>query len=1467
MGLFDEVFGGQEKEYQVVESLFPSEEEVTKDIVKSQKYKLSLAERYANHVGTTVEEALSFVEIDKQQELLSTNTDFSYTPVMNKAYAEGASPEEFKMSMDVYKRNTDYLLSSGDSKDVLEDIIIDKFDPNTDNLSISLAVLREEFEAAAPDESILGLASSFLGTIARESTVGVAENLLGATGTSMSDWKGKSQIGNEKFQAIMEEPSLERKKLLARQMALEAKDIGVFGDNTLNYWSRFATIASAGKGEAEAIWLGVDLLGLLPVGKVLGVTGKAAKTSGTAAKLTLATDALEVAEATGGKVAANRVLDTALSNPATSINTAKHTAPSSSSVASNGLGPTMKPTLMNEVANDYAETLRNAYKGMYSEDMIQAAKSRKKVQLEKSTKYHVLDIAEKDIGFDNYTVEITMGKDNGLPFTDIDNATKFAKNLGGRVEPYGVNSAGTAPEGFVVKLDRNLNMKGLASATELGKLRSSMFDIFASPEITSSKDLNTVLKRGLDKIGFVENEIINQHKALFKKISKDDARGIDQVISKLNTEDPLDGDWYDISTFKDKFYNQTGRSASKEVIDGYVSSYKLAETARWLEADRILKRSTGEKLDQFVGSADGKTFYRMKRLPAGALPRLEEYAQKYVYDLNTGKIIDRKSFMKGGKNKNLYQIVDVDNAPEVNGKKVLYATGSLKTSRPLFPSDVVPRTAGGTRQTGNIHGFLVSQRKTVDLSDNAVNLTPTVFGVGRTAQELVKMGTEVNTLLKGLRDFDAGTISKEIMNGLIKASNNFNPSIEDVDGLKAFIDKHGINAAEDIQIVTKDMPLPEVGVARFENYRLGKLTTYDELYSRGSRQNAMIYGYDNKSFKQVDAVRGIERDFAKGTNYIAEREYSVKAVEGFLNSAIQNKLILNYEDIKKKPFIQQLKEAQLANSEAGNKLKTERRVILNRLSESNEFSQAWNRRMTGIGEWIFDAKLTKGLDIIDKMNIRPDVALRSFAFDMKLGLFNPDQFVVQASSALNIMAIAPMDGLKAAASYLPLRMAMINPDPNVLKALYKRSSTFIGMTEGEFLESIDYMRRSGRFQVNQNISEINGTYDVTRGMINKVRELGRTPFNEGERVQRLMATNVAYREFRKANPFLDVNTDAGFRIMDDFITNRTDNLTMNMTRSSAAWWQQGFMSLPTQWLGYQAKLMENIFFSRNLTGAERTRLGLAQVALFGGAGIPLGGLAVNAFVDQGTEGIDKDAYTVLRYGLIDYTLSNIINEDTAMSGRLGVGDGLLQVYEDFMDKNFAELIGGPSLSIATDTGSSAITLVGSLFNSDISLTQYDASKVLRNISTLDKLAKGYYLMQTGEFIDKKGRTLAEGMSPWNALWNTLGTPFQEVELYYDVRQALYSESQMVKGVTDRTRELVRLQNDYIMQDDMASATGIRDEILSLLAPLSPDQRRSVINLSRESFRTLAKTSIMQDAKTANQGLSIQLQKLISKEGQ
>ena len=1464
MGIFDRVFGEEEEGYKVVKSLFPTDEEVNQDIEKGRRYSLTLAERYANSAGIPVEEALSAVQTGNSQALLNEGINPDFSSVLTNGYQNGYTPEELQASADNYKRNMETLIKSGDSKDIVKRVLINPFDPNNKNVEISTAIMQDEFSKAAPEEGWFGLASSFVGTIGRGVLIDPVENFMGVTGASALGFQGKSRTGFETYQEIMNEPDVDKKILLARKAAAKAREQGLFGNNSLLYWDYYRTVSTAGVGENEGLWLTADIIAAIPVGKVLTAAKGVTTVSGTSAKLARATDALEVVESTGGKAAANMAMDTALNAKETSVNVSKHSAPSSSSVGSNGMGPTLKPTLQNEVVNDYAETLRNLYKGIYTEDMLATAKANKKVILEKQTSFHVLDIAEKDIGFDNFVVEITMGKDTGLPFLEKASAEKFSKSVGGKVEPYGLNNAGNAPEGYVVKFERNLGLQGLASATDVGALRSNLFDILASPELTSSQELNTILKRGVGKLGAVQTEIVNKHFNVMKKVSKEDNNGINRVLSTLVNENPLDGDWYNVNTFKDKFYLQTGRKPSEEVVEGYLSYYKLSETAWLADADSILKRSTGGDRTQFMGSFDGNRFYRMKALEKGNLPDNKDYSQKFVFDMDTNKVIPRAEFMKGDKKKSLFQIVDIEDAPLINGKPVFYATGSLKTSRGILYNDVMPRVAGGRRSTQNINGYLVSNRKGVDLSDNEIMFTPAIVGAGRTAKELEKMGREANVLLKGLRELEAGNITEDILTGIIRSNNGFNPNIENVADLKIFIDKYGINLSEDLQIVTKDMELPRVGVARFEEYRMGKFKTYNELYSLGARDNSVMYGYGGGKFKTVDPTRAIERDFSKGSNYLSEREYSIKALEGWVKAGVDNKLISNWDEIKRLPAIQQLKKAEIINTPSGRKLLTERRVISNRLSESSEFNKMWDRRMASFGEYIFDKT---GVDVIDYMSARPDVFLRSMAFNMKLGMFNPDQLIVQASSALNIMAISPMYGLKAALNYSPMRAAMINPTPENVKTIYKRVSGFIGMTEDEFTESITYLRRSGRFEVNQNIQELSGSYDITRGTFTKVLELGRTPFNEGERIGRLMAHDVAYREFKKTYPGIDTSTDVGYRVMDDFITARSDALTMNMTSSSNAWWQQGFMSLPTQWLGYQAKLMENLFFGRNLSAAEKGRLALGQVVFYGGAGIPLGGMAVNALTDRTSEGINPDAYTFLRYGLVDLALSNATGSGTALSGRLGPGDGLIQIYDGIMDKNIAEVIGGPSLSIAWDTGTSAVQMFGSMIYGDVTLSQYDAIKVARNVSSLDKLAKAYYIALQGEFIDKKGRTLAEGLNPWNAMWNTLGFGSQEVELMYDIRQNMYAESQMIKGVTDRTQELVRLSNDYIREGDLTSAQDVMNQISSLQAPLTVEQRRKVYYLSREGYRTMGESSILQDKKTAQSGLSSQYERLVKGRGQ
>ena len=73
MGIFDNVFNNEDEGYKVVESLFPSEDEIIAEVNKSEKYKLFLAERYAHHLNTTVEETMSLVEAGRQQDLFSVS--------------------------------------------------------------------------------------------------------------------------------------------------------------------------------------------------------------------------------------------------------------------------------------------------------------------------------------------------------------------------------------------------------------------------------------------------------------------------------------------------------------------------------------------------------------------------------------------------------------------------------------------------------------------------------------------------------------------------------------------------------------------------------------------------------------------------------------------------------------------------------------------------------------------------------------------------------------------------------------------------------------------------------------------------------------------------------------------------------------------------------------------------------------------------------------------------------------------------------------------------------------------------------------------------------------------------------------------------------------------------------------------------------------------------------------------------
>jgi hypothetical protein len=430
-----------------------------------------------------------------------------------------------------------------------------------------------------------------------------------------------------------------------------------------------------------------------------------------------------------------------------------------------------------------------------------------------------------------------------------------------------------------------------------------------------------------------------------------------------------------------------------------------------------------------------------------------------------------------------------------------------------------------------------------------------------------------------------------------------------------------------------------------------------------------------------------------------------------------------------------------------------------------------------------------------------------------------------------------------------MRLAMTNPALRKLAA--KRTAKYTGMTEQQFDEMVQYMDRSGRFQIDQTIAEINGSYDMSRSITGyNIREKGRVFFNEGERVVRLMATNVSYREFRLKFPDVDISTDAGYRLMDEFITHRADVLTLNMTSASAAGWQKGLLSIPTQWLSYNARMLENLYFGRNLerglkigedgkliqfTGlGERERLALGQLAFYGAAGYGLGG-PMNALIDKYSIDMDPEVYTLLRYGMADYLMSELTGVQTGLGGRLAVGEGLVDFVKDLTTESFVETIGGPSATIAVDAGKAGISLIGSLTTLNPTIVLGEFNKVMRNISSWDKGARSLWILQTGDYLSKKGEVQASGLSPEAAILNMLGAKLQEVEMLYELNSIVKNDKDMVQQVSNDVRELTRNLNAAYMRDDDETAGQLLAQINSLMAPLTLSQREQVRAFTRPSL--------------------------------
>lgn len=424
----------------------------------------------------------------------------------------------------------------------------------------------------------------------------------------------------------------------------------------------------------------------------------------------------------------------------------------------------------------------------------------------------------------------------------------------------------------------------------------------------------------------------------------------------------------------------------------------------------------------------------------------------------------------------------------------------------------------------------------------------------------------------------------------------------------------------------------------------------------------------------------------------------------------------------------------------------------------------WGNEAAG---WLDDSALFKTRD--------PIRFARSIAFHSKIGLFNPVQFFVNSASLVHAFAVSPQHAFGGFKDAMLMFYARRNPSVEVQNWLRKRSGY-------RYWDELNQeLKRSGFGNVGKTTSDLDDFLDTkaVTSKFGRFLDAGTIWFRTSEEMVRLNAFAIAHREWRKANPTAPI-TDAIRREL----TNRADNLSVNMSRASSAWYNRGIMSIPSQFTSYNMRLAEQIFTGiatgrGALTRKEAARAMLGYSLLYGiptGAGAAVGFWPVQQSFEEAAmkNGIDLEANAFVKglsRGIINVIADATIGTKTNVAERYGPNG--FSIIRDIVngDKTMVDFFVGASGSIIGQSLKSSYPLLLSLSqaitgNKEFPLVHDDFLDAARNISTIDNATKMYMAINWGQYITKNEVVMTDIKGIQSVILGLTGlTPREAVDAY------------------------------------------------------------------------------------------------------
>jgi hypothetical protein len=897
----------------------------------------------------------------------------------------------------------------------------------------------------------------------------------------------------------------------------------------------------------------------------------------------------------------------------------------------------------------------------------------------------------------------------------------------------------------------------------------------------------------------MSGQIEQQWRKVTKDLNKDlrtlgpnDRKYLEQVALKGSNEMR----WFSDGEFRVLWERATGKMPSDKVEAAY-RQFKTVNDIEYKMRNAQLVSSYAlrgfEDVNFVVNGKPIKDFGEVKTKfeNAGSNNRIYDTSTNHFY--KKGELTPERMKELEGQG---FILVRTEKPHEIDGIKsnmFIMRKGDLEANP--IPKNILAYRPGGHRLYGD--KYFVKQAKRFKQKDTGEEFLekPGVFVTAGTRSEGLEWASIMEKARVAVRDLH---YTAQQLDELIFRSGRGLPSGQDF--LKGVDD--GTWNLDDPFEVTFDRELPtayqkNIGASTFDDTTDDIADGFGGFYQTHGR---MYYGHKSEVLKRVDGSDAPTIDPFKAQNEALYNISRMSSFEDFKTTAVHRWVntygaYLDYD--RRMDPLAAFNSATIGRTVSktfANQIEGQRAAIKRVLGFRTDFDLHVQNGLRSLHEFIagesdnaFRKWASKGP--LWLMDASPVNFLRGLAFDMKLGLFNFGQFFIQTSTFLSIMALKPGSAMKMMSSVPPVlayRMAKFsgaNPE-NVLDLLSKNGAHKLAgfATEKEFKDYVRFIDNSGFFAFGDSHNLVNNTGPMSAyaimDKVQGVRTMGRMFFNEAENWNRLAALRASYDEavekFGKAD-FDDWE-------FNEMLRGRAENYSFNMSQTSKAAWQNGVMSIPTQFWAYSERMLEAML-GKDFTLAQKLRLMGVQLGLAGTAGLPIIG-AITDMVDQSVgrthrlqaseddprgqpDGTEKLIATLKR-GLFDRLVFETTGADIQIGKKLGTGDFFTETAKrlagmsQYGPVSFADVAGGATYSIMGEAIGSAMAVVGKWMSAesggnDVNLYRFEVEDLFRQVSSINNVAfKAWFAHQYGIYQSMRGQDLVSDLPPADAAFIAMG---------------------------------------------------------------------------------------------------------------